>query len=190
MADNVDNVDQNTTPIAATEPVPGVTLAQVATAVNGLATLMQQLAANTQTAQQTAEAAGTEAQQANVTVANDAARAKFKPLRPEKFTGDGQPTVADWCDSMDDYLMATGLVNTPMIVNHVSSYFSGKAKTWWRFYKERVVRGTVGAPLNWAAFRSLITEQFSEKLQKRRAMDDLESLRQSGTVSRAGTHHK
>ena len=97
---------------AATEPVPGVTLAQVATAVNGLATLMQQLAANTQTAQQTAEAAGTEAQQANVTVANDAARAKFKPLRPEKFTGDGQPTVADWCDSMDDYLMATGLVNT------------------------------------------------------------------------------
>ena len=182
MADDAGNVEHTIIYNAAAEQTPGNTLKQVATAINDLATMMQQLASNTQVAQQTAEAAGTEAQQANVTVANDAARAKFKPLRPDKFTGDGQPTVADWCDSIDDYLVATGLVNTPMIVNHVSSYFSGEAKTWWGFYKERANRGAVRSPLKWAAFRDLITDHFSEKLQKRRAMDELQTLRQSGTV--------
>ena len=45
-------------------------------------------------------------------------------------------------------------VGPPMIINHVSSYVSGKAKTWWRFFKEPVSRGAVTAPANWAAFRS------------------------------------
>ena len=171
-----------------TEP----TIAELAAAVNGLVgtmnglvTMVQQLAAGTQYAQQTAEAAGGEAVRASGTAVNattEAARAKFKPLRPEKFSGDGQPTVADWCDSMDDYLVATRLVDDAMVVSHVSSYFHGKAKTWWRFHKERMSRGAVTAPVTWTDFRALVMDQFSEKLQKRRAMDDLESLRQKGTV--------
>ena len=183
--DNLEEIPRGTEPASPTIAELAAAVNGLATTMNGLVTMVQQLATGTQYAQQTAKAAGGEAVRATGTAANatsEAARAKFKPLKPDKFSGDGQPTVADWCDSMDDYLAATRLVDDPMIISHVSSYFNGKAKTWWRFYKERMGRGAVVTPVGWLELRALMLDQFSEKLQKRRAMDDLEGLRQKGSV--------
>ena len=42
--------------------------------------------------------------------------------------------------------------------------------------------GSTGLPATWTAFRMAITQHFREKLEKRRARDDLETLRQTADV--------
>ena len=122
--------------------------------------------------------AGAEANKASK-VASFGPQKSFQPLRPEKFTGDD---VENWVDAMDDYLLATGLVASEGWIFHVASYFTGKAYTWWRYYKQCVLRGAALAPADWAAFKALLVSQFREKLEKRRAMDELEALQQTKDV--------
>ena len=70
----------------------------------------------------------------------------FKARPPDKFTG---KDVDNWCDAMDDYLKSTGLEHADRALYLVASYFQGQAQTWWRYYKDRMLRGAVEIPSNW-----------------------------------------
>ena len=117
----------------------------------------------------------------------EATRPPMAPVRipqPQKFKGVREgPKVLEWVHQATQYLRAAGLEFHETGVWHITNFLEGDAQVWWRLHCDKMDRGLVHRPANWAQLKTLLVEQFQVFNHVTDIRDQYTALRQTSTVS-------
>lgn len=114
---------------------------------------------------------------------NLAGSQKLKHPAPEKFSGgQSEPSVLNWVDQVDAYLLALGHQATVEGAATASAYLQGQARTWLRFIKGEAEAGRAPVIAGWPDLRQRIIDKFTPINHKQVAMDRLQRLVQLKAV--------
>ncbi|KAK9800185.1 hypothetical protein WJX73_005436 [Symbiochloris irregularis] len=170
-------VDAGTTAQAAGQTAQAA--GQAATHAQGMAQQAAGIATQAaQTAARTAATGGVQLGTASPPPSN------IKPPPPPRYKGAGtEPRILEWCHKAEQFLRASGHLDTEMGVFHVASYLDGEAATWWRLQTAKMNDGTATRITKWADLEPELKRRFAEVNRQTAVRDQFSAIRQTTSVT-------